>query len=96
LHKPCAAEKHQKANIIMKIASISEMKADAANLHDKLGLDAMIVTQNGQPSLVVQKHQAYEFQQERMAFMELVINSQEDARARGLLPVDDFLESLNE
>lgn len=80
----------------MKIASISEMKADAANLHDKLGLEAMFVTQNGQPSLVVQTHQAYEYQQERMAFMELIINSQEDIRAGNALPVDEFLTILDE
>ena len=62
----------------MKIASISDMKAQAASLHEVLGYEPMFVTQNGRESLVVQTHEAYEHMQEKLAFLELIINAQKD------------------
>lgn len=59
----------------MTIASISEMKANAANLHSTLEFNPMFVTQNGRGSLVIQTHESYQLQQEKMAFMELIINA---------------------
>lgn len=79
---------------IMKIANISDMKANAANLHSMLGFDPMFVTQNGRNSLVVQTHEAYEFQQEKMAFMELIIKAQKDVDTNSVAEVDDFLSAL--
>ncbi len=78
----------------MKIASISDMKAQAANLRDSLGYEPMFVTQNGRESLVVQTHEAYEFMQEKMAFLELLINAQKDIQQGKTAPIGDFLASL--
>jgi PHD/YefM family antitoxin component YafN of YafNO toxin-antitoxin module len=79
---------------MMKITNISDMKANAANLYNMLGFDPMFVTQNGRNSLVVQTHDAYEFQQEKMAFMELIIKAQKDVDTDSVVEVDDFLSAL--
>lgn len=78
----------------MQLATISDMKARAASLSDELGLTPLIVTQNGKESLVVQTHEAYEHQQEKIAFMELLINSRKDIEQGRTAPVDDFLSSI--
>lgn len=78
----------------MKIASISTMKAQAANLHDILGYEPMFVTQNGKESLVIQTHEAYEDMQEKLAFLELLINAQKDIQQGKVAPVGDFLASI--
>ncbi len=78
----------------MQLATISDMKARAASLSDELGLKPLIVTQNGKESLVVQTHEAYEHQQEKIAFMELLINSRKDIEQGRTAPVDDFLSSI--
>jgi len=76
------------------IASISDMKARAASLHDELGFQPLFVTQNGRESLVIQTHEAYLYQQEKMAFMELLLSSKKDVEQGNVIPLDDFLESL--
>ncbi|MBQ4813849.1 hypothetical protein A7985_22755 [Pseudoalteromonas luteoviolacea] len=78
----------------MKIATISQMKANAANLPDELGLAPLFVTQNGKESLVVQTHEAYQHQQEKMAFMTLLLNSRKDIEEGKTTPIDDFLSSI--
>lgn len=74
--------------------SISDMKARAATLRDELGFSPAFVTQNGQESLVVQTHEAYQYQQEKMAFMELVINARKDVEQGKTTAVDEFLDSI--
>ncbi|ODB35864.1 hypothetical protein BB427_16280 [Pseudoalteromonas sp. BMB] len=78
----------------MKIATISQMKANAATLPDELGLAPLFVTQNGKESLVVQTHEAYQHQQEKMAFMTLLLNSRKDIEEGKTAPIDDFLSSI--
>ncbi len=78
----------------MKIVNISDMKAQAASLHDDLGFEPMFVTQNGRESLVVQTHEAYESMQEKMAFLELLINAQKDIQQGKTQPIGDFLASI--
>ncbi|ESP90227.1 MULTISPECIES: type II toxin-antitoxin system Phd/YefM family antitoxin [Pseudoalteromonas] len=78
----------------MRIATISQMKANAANLPDELGLAPLFVTQNGKESLVVQTHEAYQHQQEKMAFMTLLLNSRKDIEEGKTTPIDDFLSSI--
>ncbi|KGJ88376.1 type II toxin-antitoxin system Phd/YefM family antitoxin [Colwellia psychrerythraea] len=79
---------------MLEIASISDMKARAANLHDELGYEPLFVTQNGRESLVVQTHEAYAEVQEKLAFMELLITSRKDIKQGRAAPLDDFLESI--
>ncbi|TMP23792.1 type II toxin-antitoxin system Phd/YefM family antitoxin [Pseudoalteromonas ruthenica] len=76
------------------IVNISDMKAKAATLRDELGARPLFVTQNGHESLVVQTHEAYQYQQEKLAFMELVINARKDIDEGRTVPVDDFLASI--
>ena len=78
----------------MQRATITDMKARADCLSDELGLTPLIVTQNGKESLVVQTHEAYEHQQEKIAFMELLLNSRKDIDKENATPVDDFLSSI--
>ncbi|ASD69185.1 type II toxin-antitoxin system Phd/YefM family antitoxin [Pseudoalteromonas piscicida] len=78
----------------MKLATISQMKANAANLPDELGFSPLFVTQNGKESLVVQTHEAYQHQQEKMAFMTLLLQSRKDIEAGKTAPLDDFLSSI--
>ncbi|MDK1290221.1 type II toxin-antitoxin system Phd/YefM family antitoxin [Pseudoalteromonas umbrosa] len=78
----------------MNIATISEMKAKAASLPDELGYSPLFVTQNGKESLVVQTHEAYQHQQERMAFMELLLQARKDIDEGNTVSVDDFLNDI--
>lgn len=78
----------------MNIASISDMKAKAANLRDELGFEPMFITQNGRESLVVQTHEAYQHQQEKMAFMELVIKAQKDIEQGSTVSMNELLDSI--
>lgn len=74
--------------------SISDMKARAATLRDELGFSPLFVTQNGRGSLVVQTHEAYQYQQEKMAFMELIINARKDIEKGNTTSVDDVLNTI--
>lgn len=78
----------------MNIATISQMKAKAASLPDELGFAPLFVTQNGRESLVVQTHEAYENQQEQIAFMKLLINARKDIDEDKTAPIDDFLSTI--
>lgn len=70
------------------------MKANAAKLHDELGFEAMHVTQNGSESLVVQTAEAYQAQQEKMAFMELLISREINISKGKVSDLDEFLSSI--
>ena len=78
----------------MKMATISQMKANAANLPDELGFSPLFVTQNGKESLVIQTHEAFQYQQEKMAFMTLLLQSRKDIEGGKTVPVDDLIGSL--
>ncbi|REL31311.1 type II toxin-antitoxin system prevent-host-death family antitoxin [Thalassotalea euphylliae] len=74
--------------------SINELKARAENLHDELGFTPLIVTQNGKSALVVQTVEAYTKQQEKIAFMELLLTSRKNIQESNAEPIDDFLSSI--
>ncbi len=78
----------------MNIKPISYMKANAAKLHAELGFEPMHVTQNGSESLVVQTAEAYQAQQEKMAFMELLISREINISKGKTSDLDEFLSSL--
>ena len=70
------------------------MKANAASLREEIGFEPMFVTQNGVDSLVIQTSAAYQAQQEKMAFMELIIKSEKDIKQGNLADLDEFLSSI--
>lgn len=70
------------------------MKANAAKLHDELGFEPMHVTQNGTESLVVQTAEAYQAQQEKLAFMELMISREINIAKDKVSDLDEFLDTL--
>lgn len=78
----------------MNIKPISYMKANAAKLHDELGFEPMHVTQNGTESLVVQTAEAYQAQQEKLAFMELMISREINIAKDKVSDLDEFLDTL--
>ncbi|WP_042148296.1 MULTISPECIES: type II toxin-antitoxin system Phd/YefM family antitoxin [unclassified Pseudoalteromonas] len=78
----------------MIIKPISYMKANAANLSEEIGFEPMYVTQNGVDSLVVQTSEAYKSQLEKMAFMELLIKSEQEIKQGEVADLDDFLSEI--
>lgn len=78
----------------MNIKPISYMKANAATLSTEIGFEPLFVTQNGVDTLVVQSADAYKAQQEKMAFMELLIKSERDIKQGDVSSLDDFLDTL--
>ena len=78
----------------MNIKPISYMKANAAKLHAELEFEPMHVTQNGHECLVVQTAEAYQAQQEKIAFMELIIKRELNITQGKVADLDEFLESI--
>jgi hypothetical protein len=78
----------------MNIKPISYMKQNAANLSAEIGFEPMFVTQNGVDTLVVQSSQAYQVQQEKMAFLELLFRSERDIENGDVEDLDNFLDVL--
>jgi PHD/YefM family antitoxin component YafN of YafNO toxin-antitoxin module len=78
----------------MNIKPISYMKANAAKLHAELGFEPMHVTQNGSESLVVQTAESYQVQQEKLAFMELILSREMSLSKDKVSDLDEFLSSI--
>lgn len=78
----------------MNIKPISYMKANAAKLHTELEFEPMHVTQNGHEYLVVQTAEAYQAQQEKIAFMELIIKRELNITQGKVTDLNEFLESI--
>ena len=78
----------------MNIKPISYMKANAAKLHAELGFEPMHVTQNGSESLVVQTAESYQVQQEKIAFMELIISREINISKDKVSDLDEFLSTF--
>ncbi len=78
----------------MNIKPISYMKANAAKLHTELGFEPMHVTQNGTESLVVQTAESYQAQQEKLAFMELILSREINISKGKVSDLDEFLLSI--
>ncbi len=70
------------------------MKANAANLHEELGFEPMHVTQNGTESIVIQTAESYQIQQEKIAFMELIISRKMNISKNKVSDLDEFLSSI--
>ncbi|OUR60594.1 prevent-host-death protein [Colwellia sp. 39_35_sub15_T18] len=78
----------------MNIKPISYMKANAAKLHTELGFEPMHVTQNGNESLVIQTAESYQAQQEKLAFMELILSREINISKDKVSNLDEFLSSI--
>lgn len=78
----------------MNIKPISYMKANAAKLHAELGFEPMHITQNGNESLVVQTAESYQVQQEKLAFMELLLSREMNISKDRVSDLDEFLATL--
>ncbi|RPA50640.1 prevent-host-death protein [Shewanella vesiculosa] len=77
-----------------KVKPISYMKANAARLREELGFEPMFVTQNGEETLVVQTAEAFHLMQEQLAFMQLVIDSENSIKAGNVMTLDEMLSDL--
>ncbi|MEL4243362.1 type II toxin-antitoxin system Phd/YefM family antitoxin [Shewanella xiamenensis] len=78
----------------VNVKPISYMKANAARLREELAFEPMFVTQNGEEALVVQTAEAYHLMQEQLAFMQLVIDSENSIKAGKVMSLDEMLSDL--
>ncbi|WP_345880367.1 type II toxin-antitoxin system Phd/YefM family antitoxin [Shewanella algae] len=76
------------------VKPISYMKANAAKLREELAFDPMIVTQNGEEVLVVQTSEAFHLMQEKMALMQLIIQSESSIKSGESYSLDEVLAEL--
>ncbi len=78
------------------IKSISYIKANAANVLDRLAEDRepMLITQNGEARAVLLDVQSYEDTQETLALLKLLALGQQDIAAGRTRPVADVIERL--
>lgn len=70
------------------------MKANAAKLPTELDFEPMHITQNGHEVLVIQTSESYQFQQDKIAFMELIINREANISKNKVSNLDEFLSSI--
>ena len=73
---------------------ISYMKANAAKLKQELGYNPLFVTQNGEETLVVQTSEAYHLMEEKLAYMQLILNSKKSMESTPARKLDDVLNTL--
>ena len=73
---------------------ISYMKANAAKLREELGHNPLFVTQNGEETLVVQTTEAYHLMEEKLAYMQLILNSKNSMESTPVKSLDDVLQDL--
>lgn len=76
------------------VKPISYMKANAAKLREELAFDPMFVTQNGEETLVVQTTEAFHLMKEQLAFLQLVIDSENSINEGNVLSLDEVLSEL--
>ena len=76
------------------IKPISYMKANAAKLKEELGYNPLFVTQNGEEALVVQTSEAYHLMEEKLAYMQLILNSKKSMESSPTKSLDDVLDTI--
>jgi len=79
---------------LSNVKPISYMKANAAKLREELAFEPMFVTQNGEEALVVQTTEAYHLMKEQLAFMQLVIDSENSIKNEKVMSLDEMLSNL--
>lgn len=79
-----------------QIRPISYLKANAAQIVHELteSREPMIVTTNGQASLVIQDVASYEQTQQTMALLKLMAIGQQEIEAGAVRPLNDVLKDL--
>ena len=80
------------------IISLSDFKADASQWLKRLqeASDAVVLTQNGRASAVVQSFESYQRQQQALLMLKLVTQGEADIRAGRLTAQDDAFARLRE
>lgn len=78
------------------VKSISYLKANAAEVLDRLGDDRepLLITQNGEARAVLQDVASYEATQETMALLKLLALGRQDIDAGRTRPVQDVVADL--
>lgn len=78
------------------VKSISYLKANAAELLDRLAEDRepLLITQNGEARAVLQDVVSYEATQETMALLKLLALGRQDIAAGRVRPVQDAVARL--
>ncbi len=76
------------------VKPISYMKANAAKLKEEIGFEPMFITQNGEETLVVQTSEAFHLMKEQMAFMQLIIDSENSIKQGNTMSLDEMLSDL--
>lgn len=74
-----------------QVKPISFFKANAAQIIDELddGGEPIVVTKNGEAKAIVMSMHDYESTQETLALLKIVAMAREDAKAGGLIPLED-------
>jgi PHD/YefM family antitoxin component YafN of YafNO toxin-antitoxin module len=76
------------------VKPISYMKANAARLREEIGFQPLFITQNGEETLVVQTTEAFHLMKEQMAFMQLIIDSENSIRQGKTMSLQEMLPDL--
>ena len=78
----------------IKSIDINAIQWDALQSQDEIGMHPLFVTQAGKNTLVIQTHEAYNLQQEKIAFLTLLLASSHEKTKNNVTSLDDFLNSL--
>ncbi|PKG99359.1 type II toxin-antitoxin system Phd/YefM family antitoxin [Paraglaciecola sp. MB-3u-78] len=75
---------------------ISYLKANAAKIAQELKEDGehYVITQNGEPAMVVQSVHEYEQTQETLAMLKMLAQSEHDIAQGNTIPADDVIAQL--
>lgn len=75
---------------------ISYLKANAAKIAAELKEDGehYVITQNGEPAMVVQSVQEYEETQETLAMLKMAAQSEHDIAQGNTIPADDAIAQI--
>lgn len=78
------------------VISLSDFKSEASQLLKQLQEDqqALVLTQNGRGSAVVQSYESYQRQQQSLLMLKLVVQGEADVRAGRTRPQDEVFAGL--
>ena len=84
--------------MIESILSISEFKADASRLLDKIHdvPTTLVLTQNGRARAVVEDYEQHRAQQRALLMLKLMVQSERDVEAGQLVPQDRVFADLRQ
>jgi prevent-host-death family protein len=79
-----------------QIKPITDLKANAAGIIEDIAetRNAVIITQNGRATAVLQDVKSYEETQETLALLQLLALSRQSAATKGTRPAREVLEEL--